>query len=77
LNNLIHGYSESGKQEASKELVELRDVLVEENPWRTLHPEDQTHPNSEENPGSDDADRQDPSDQDPNDQDPDGFSDFD
>lgn len=82
LNNLIHGYSESGKQEASKELVELRDVLVEENPWRTLHPEDQTHPNSEENPGSDDADRQDlsdqdPSDQDPSDQDPDGFSDFD
>ncbi|MFM7380059.1 MAG: hypothetical protein ACKO2X_03010, partial [Bacteroidota bacterium] len=63
-------------------LVELRDVLVEENPWRTLHPEDQTHPNTEENPGSEDAYRhgpneKDPDDKDPGDKDSDGFSDFD
>ena len=33
LNNLIHGYSEAGKQGAVTELVELRDHLIEFNPW--------------------------------------------
>jgi len=33
LNNLIHGYSEAGKQEAVTELVELRDRLIQTNPW--------------------------------------------
>jgi regulator of sirC expression with transglutaminase-like and TPR domain len=33
LNNLIHGYSEAGKQDAVTELVELRDQLIEFNPW--------------------------------------------
>ena len=33
LNNLIHGYSEAGKQDAVTELVELRDHLIEFNPW--------------------------------------------
>ncbi|MFM9143009.1 MAG: transglutaminase-like domain-containing protein [Bacteroidota bacterium] len=33
LNNLIHGYSEAGKQAAVSEIVELRDCLIQTNPW--------------------------------------------
>ncbi len=32
LNNLIHGYTEAGKQEAVEELVELRDTLMRRHP---------------------------------------------
>lgn len=62
LNNLIHGYSESGKQEASMELVELRDMMVEENPWTILRTEDQDYPGSEEFPGSEDSESPGPED---------------
>lgn len=80
LNNLIHGYSESGKQEASRELVELRDLMLEENPWQSLRQEDHDAIGTEGDLGSSDSDSHDPNDRnpdDPSDRNPDGFSDFD
>jgi regulator of sirC expression with transglutaminase-like and TPR domain len=47
LNNLIHGYSESGKQEAAKELVDLRDIMVEQNPWIRSNSMDSDDPSSD------------------------------
>ncbi|MBM3935587.1 MAG: hypothetical protein FJ343_00360 [Sphingomonadales bacterium] len=77
LNNLIHGYSESGKQEASKELVELRDVLVEENPRRNLRQEGLDIADTEGEPGPSDNHPNDRDSNDPNDRDSNAPGDFD
>jgi regulator of sirC expression with transglutaminase-like and TPR domain len=56
LNNLIHGYSESGKQQASRELVDLRDALIEENPWRIIESDDQDVASTEDDQANSDCD---------------------